>query len=1405
MESSDEDDIIDAFFRGEMPKKHKIQPKPNLTIVKNVSAKDEEINFKREVIDDLTSNRIATERKILTEFLNTPVEEIDDTLGIAETEEIQDGKPEHKKIYKKYEFDIPRQKLPIDSKHNQILQTIKTNKITILKADTGVGKSSQVPQYILEDCQKRNIPCNIVITQPKKISAESLATRVAFERKCEVGSLVGYQVGLDKKINAEDTRILYCTTGVFLQKLVHYKSLQKWTHIVIDEIHERDLDMDMVLLIIRRLMVATNSKTKIILMSATLNCDKIADYFQILHRPPVINLNVPKPFPVKIHYLDELEHLGNVKENIDLDDAGIDRNVMRLGADIIDFFCQKGADSFLVFLPGIYEIECFHRELSIKREKFDIRDYQVFILHSSIPLTNFKSLYDTSLKNKVILATNIAESSITIPGIRIIIDFCLTKYLEVDSASSLTQLKLAWASKMNCEQRAGRTGRTSFGQVIRMMYKEQYEQLPNETKAEMQRTSLENVILKIKKLEMGKPTDILAIALDPPTRTGIIDAILMLKENGALTRFNKRQKEFDFLDGNLTFTGAIMSKLPMDIRLSKLVVLGYAFSVLNECIIIAAGLSVGTIFIHDSSMNSYETKLNHDSTSDLIAILNAYYKYTEWIRNNNNEIKPHIQEEWCKRQMISYKNIKEMMKQITDIKHRLHQFNIINDNFRYTTEEKLIAIKFCIAGAFYPNFYTFGGDIPGREEFKHVFNKSLLSTVYFQTKMSTKNGHLYEEQLRELLYKNEITNCADDASVTFDSNSQKVYVEFNNLRNDCEVKMPGEVKLEVYRGLKYRSLKHNNDMILYMMSPENEEIYSPSEEVIDLYNESSVGHDLKLKAKFSIFPNLSIKLSDKGQYLWGDITHIQSPSRFYFQPKKAINSIDKMKKVIGTNLKSITDFDGLDEIIDNKIMVFNESIYKRGKIVEYPKENEIVFKVLLIDYGNIIDCTVYSFFTGIAVKIDQRQDIIRSFFKLPPLCYECKLAEIQPTATQQYGWSKKAIDGFKELINNKIIQLDLYSFNAYDKVAYVQVYAKSNPTSAPINVNSKLVHKGLAVYSNESYVAMISKTLNDNSQGMKFAIHKETKDVKYPERLLDIECDLLGPFTPLESTKRLEKIHRAPERDIVVDHSSINSVLLDPYPHNGIKKVLVASSKSKSNRGVINLKQTTIMPQMIGMTSILTLIFSPYAEIRHNKEKTRYTSILAGLGCDFNGKSYYGEHDCMVRTDVEIDNEDITWINNLRKELSLLMQQNLTEHYEYQLNPVNVINESRTRACSLLLKIIKKERLQLGQVYADNFDWTELTKREICEHLKMFASLKPFKLNEIPRESVKRMINHFKNLEQKEKYNSKHEEIECLACDERIETIIDLKNHLLTIKHTELKAKYEALDRDSGNSFRSRH
>jgi ATP-dependent RNA helicase TDRD9 len=244
---SDGEDPIAAFFRGEIVRKRKA-PVANYSL-EAAKEKKIEATWKRDILEPSTSDKIQKENILLTKYLNATIEEIehDCTLGIdEEVEEEMPSWPQELQIYKKYPFNLPIQDLPIARKHSQILETINSNKITIIKASTGSGKSSQVPQYILEDAYRKKAHCNILVTQPRRMSAKLLAERVALERQCEVGALVGYQIGLDKTMDRNDTRILYCTTGVFLQKLVHQRSIKNWTHIIIDEIHERDINMDLV-------------------------------------------------------------------------------------------------------------------------------------------------------------------------------------------------------------------------------------------------------------------------------------------------------------------------------------------------------------------------------------------------------------------------------------------------------------------------------------------------------------------------------------------------------------------------------------------------------------------------------------------------------------------------------------------------------------------------------------------------------------------------------------------------------------------------------------------------------------------------------------------------------------------------------------------------------------------------------------------------------------------------------------------------------------------------------------------------------------------------------------------------------------------------------------------------------
>lgn len=218
-------------------------------------------------------------------------------------------------IFKRYKYFYVPPDLPIVKSRHEILETIRNNPVTVLQGETGCGKSTQVPQFLLDEAYTNRQPCNIVVTQPRRIAARSVATRVCDEQKWTVGSVVGYQVGLDTKAS-EDTRILFCTTGVLLEKLIRAKSMSHYTHIILDEVHDRDQDMDFLFIIVRRLLATNSSHVKIILMSASIDAPTFANYFAIPRKrgcapeaAPIIRVDAKRNFQVKEYYLSDLHRL----------------------------------------------------------------------------------------------------------------------------------------------------------------------------------------------------------------------------------------------------------------------------------------------------------------------------------------------------------------------------------------------------------------------------------------------------------------------------------------------------------------------------------------------------------------------------------------------------------------------------------------------------------------------------------------------------------------------------------------------------------------------------------------------------------------------------------------------------------------------------------------------------------------------------------------------------------------------------------------------------------------------------------------------------------------------------------------------------------------------------------------
>uniref|UniRef100_A0A672UG37 RNA helicase n=1 Tax=Strigops habroptila TaxID=2489341 RepID=A0A672UG37_STRHB len=363
-------------------------------------------------------------------------------------------------------------------------------------------------------------------------------------------------------------------------------------------------------------------------MSASINCKELADYFAFpdhngLNPAGVIKVE-GKPFAIEEYYLDDLKHIVQFKLPTQIiEEPVIVREMYEIAVSLIQSFDE------LEMKKNRYMHSCLS-------SKFNKR-WQVYPLHSRGTLEEQNNAFLATVPGyrKIILCTNIAESSVTVPDVKYVIDFCLTRTLVCDEETNYQSLRLCWASKTNCNQRKGRAGRVSRGYCYRLVRKDFWTDfIPEQSVPEILRCPLGATVLKIKKLDMGGPKALLATALSPPSVGDIEHTILQLKELGALT--NCVQTEENPHDGELTFLGRVLAQLPVDLHLGKLIVLGHAFGCLEECLIIAAALSLRNFFTSplQQQVDGYRNKLFFagNSKSDCIAIVNAF-KVAELFHN----------------------------------------------------------------------------------------------------------------------------------------------------------------------------------------------------------------------------------------------------------------------------------------------------------------------------------------------------------------------------------------------------------------------------------------------------------------------------------------------------------------------------------------------------------------------------------------------------------------------------------------------------------------------------------------------------------------------------------------------------------------------------------------------------
>ncbi|XP_043930431.1 ATP-dependent RNA helicase TDRD9 [Protopterus annectens] len=1171
------------------------------------------------------------------------------------------------------QYDYPD--LPIKKCREELISLIESNSVVIVHGATGSGKSTQLPQYILDYYNQQSEYCNIVVTQPRKIGASSIARWISKERAWPLGGIVGYQVGL-AKVATSDTRLIYMTTGVLLQKLVSAKSLMEFTHIFIDEVHERTEDMDFLLLVVRKLLRTNSRFVKVILMSATINCKEFADYFAI----PVLNKLNPayifevegSPYAIEEYYLDDLKQFDPSKILQSFyDEPHIRTETYNLAVSLIQefdllesreqrslnkaegMFSDRG--SVLVFLPGLAEINYMHEAIKNMVNK----RLQIYPLHSSVTLEEQNDIFVAPVPGyrKIILSTNIAESSVTVPDVKYVIDFCLTRTLICDEDTNYQSLRLTWASKTSCNQRKGRAGRVSKGYCYRLISKEFWARcIPEYPVPEMLRCPLGSTVLKVKLLDMGEPRALLATALSPPNAKEIERTIMLLKEVGAVSVHSATNDE-NVYDGELTFLGRVLAVLPVDLHLGKLIVLGHVFGCLEECLIIAAALSLKNFFAMPfrQHLDGYRNKIAYagETLSDSIALVNAF-KAWETSRERGEFRHPKDELDWGRSHYIQIKRIREVAELYEDLRNRVRQFNMHIHLSRpamdqqYMYKQRFI-LQFVLAGAFYPNYFMFSR---GDEEMasKELCCKDPKTTVVL--KNIPPFGFLYHKQLQSLFRQ-----CGQVREISFDG--ARAYVEFS--RNPVE---RSKILPAVYMSLKLAQLKVPFEINVH--SAEEIEAKTGREKVAGLRN-TRVVVDF---SKQTIDPVgisggiLESSVLPSSLYLCINVTEVVDVGHFWGYRIDSKSSLILRNLATEINLQQLESLTGSpypDQICLAPFSDSGENKYYRAKVIYFSGD---VAEVFFVDYGNTA-----------SVNINLLRTIPPHLLDLPFQALEFQICKMRPSAMSQVcgdEWCLGARQKFMSLVNGCSLYVKIYSI--IHDVLRVDVW-KQTPRG-DVNIRDVLILDGYAEPAEESYE---SKNSNDvlesvfrNPKQQKPSPKMISASVKEEEKkviqsLVDnISANKLGlpkskvllhgPFNPYEG-----KLHSMTSisrfRTVWMERESVNSIVINVIPEDTQQRILIAASVSVNASGSsLLLRETTFMPNISGLPALICMVFAPAIELRTNSARTRYTGVLCGLG--WNPASHspvLAEHDIELPFDVVMEVDDILQINILRVAINKLI------------------------------------------------------------------------------------------------------------------------------------------------------
>lgn len=559
-----------------------------------------------------------------------------------------------------------RRSLPAFKEKERLLQAIAQNQVVVISGETGCGKTTQLPQFILESEIEsgRGAFCSIICTQPRRISAMAVSERVSTERGEPLGESVGYKVRLEG-VKGRNTHLLFCTSGILLRRLLSDRNLNGITHVFVDEIHERGMNEDFLLIVLKDLL-PRRKDLRLILMSATLNAELFSNYFggaPKIHIPGFTH-------PVRANFLEDILEITGYKLTSfnQIDDYGQDKmwktqrqlvprkrknQIATLVEDALnkssfENYSSRARDSLscwtpdcigfnlieavlchicrkerhgavLVFMTGWEDISCLRDQLKAHPLLGDPNRVLLLTCHGSMATSEQKLIFERPPPNvrKIVLATNMAEASITINDVVFVVDCGKAKETTYDALNNTPCLLPSWISQASARQRRGRAGRVQPGECYHLYPRCVYDAFAEYQLPELLRTPLNSLCLQIKSLQVGSIGEFLSAALQPPEPLAVQNAVDFLKMIGALDE-----------NENLTHLGGYLSMLPVDPKLGKMLIMGAIFRCFDPILTIVAGLSVRDPFLLPQEKKDLagtaKSRFSAKDYSDHMALVRAY-------------------------------------------------------------------------------------------------------------------------------------------------------------------------------------------------------------------------------------------------------------------------------------------------------------------------------------------------------------------------------------------------------------------------------------------------------------------------------------------------------------------------------------------------------------------------------------------------------------------------------------------------------------------------------------------------------------------------------------------------------------------------------------------------------------